>query len=105
MDGSFVAYFSDGPLMVITINGQCICKADVGEKINAMLICHESEALITGGELGSVRVRTLYDLSVQCTLNIKKYGPITALALTSDPNFLCVGSSNGFLSVVFRNTK
>uniref|UniRef100_A0A7S2PGR8 BEACH domain-containing protein n=1 Tax=Skeletonema marinoi TaxID=267567 RepID=A0A7S2PGR8_9STRA len=105
MDGSFIAYFSDGSLMVITINGQCICKADVGEKINAMLICHESEALITGGELGSVRVRTLYDLRVQCTLNIKKYGPITTLALTSDPNFLCVGSSNGFLSVVFRNTK
>lgn len=105
MDGSFVAYFNDGTLMVITINGQRICKADVGEKINAMLICHESEALITGGELGSVRVRTLHDLTVQCSLNIKKYGPITTLALTSDPNFLCVGSSNGFLSVVFRNVK
>lgn len=105
MDGSFVAYFSDGTLMVITINGQCICKTNAGEKINAMLICHESEALITGGELGSVRVRTLHDLSVRCTLNIKKYGPVMTMALTSDPNFLCVGSSNGFLSVVFRHSK
>lgn len=104
MDGTFVAYFSDGTLMAITINGEYICDANTGEKINAMLICHESEALIAGGELASVRVWSLHDLSVRCTLNIKKYGPITTLALTSDPNFLCVGSSNGFLSVVFRST-
>ena len=102
MDGTFVAYFGDGTLVVITINGECICKANSREKINSMLICHESEVLITGGELGTLRVWTLHDLSVRCTLNIKKYGPITTLALTSDPSFLCVGSSNGFLSVIFR---
>ena len=105
MDGFFAVYFNDGSILVLTINGNCICKADADEKIKTMLVCHESEALITGGELGSVRVWSLHDLQVRCSLNMKKYGPITSLAMTSDPNFLCVGSSNGFLSIVFRNNK
>ena len=103
MDGSFVAHLRDGSLHVISINGQGLCSAHTGEQLNAMIICPKSETLITGGDMGSVRIWKLHDLSLQCTVDVKKHGAITSLALTpSESQFLCIGSSNGLLSVVSR---
>ena len=68
-----------------------------------MIICPESEALITGGDMGCVRVWSLHDLSLHCTVDVKKHGAVTSLALTpAGSQFLCVGSSNGLLSIVSR---
>ena len=108
MDGSFVAHLCDGSLHVITINGQWLCSTHVGESLHTMIICSHSETLITGGEQGCARIWKLHDLSLQCTVDVEKYGAITSLALTppeASPatQFLCVGSSNGLLSIVFRN--
>lgn len=108
MDGSFVAHLSDGSIHLITINGKHITSAHVGETLNSMIICSQSETLITGGEQGCARIWKIHDLSLQCTVDVEKYGAITSLALTSPDassavQFLCVGSSNGLLSIVFRS--
>ena len=101
IDGTFVAHLLDGSLHVISINGQEISSVHTGEQLNAMLICPTSETLITGGDMGSARIWKLHDLSLQCTVDVKKHGAITSLALTPIASqFLCIGSSNGLLSVV-----
>jgi len=103
MDGYFVAHFCDGSLHVLSINGQQLCSTQLGEQLNEMIICQKSQTLITGGEMGSVRIWNFHDLSLQCTVDVKKHGAITSLVLTqSESQFLCTGSSNGMLSVVSR---
>lgn len=103
-DGFFVAHLCDGSLHVISINGQQLCSTNVGEIINAMIICPKSGALITGGDEGCVRVWALHDLTLRCTVDVKKNGSVTSLALTPDAQqFLCIGSSNGVLSIVSRS--
>mmetsp|Transcript_9074 Transcript_9074/g.13677 ORF Transcript_9074/g.13677 Transcript_9074/m.13677 type:complete len:232 (+) Transcript_9074:1-696(+) len=103
IDGTFVAHLLDGSLHVISINGQEICSAQIGEQLNAMLICSRSETLITGGEMGRARIWKLHDLSLQFDVDVKSHGAITSLALTHiQSQFLCIGSSNGLLSVVSR---
>jgi WD40 repeat protein len=103
VDGSFVAHLSDCSMHHISVNGQQLCRAHIGEALNAMVICPKSEAVITGGELGCVRIWNLHDFSLLCTVDVKKHGPITSLALTRGvPQFLCVGSGNGLTSIVSR---
>merc|ERR1712194_984486 len=95
--------FCDGSLHVLSINGQQLCSTRLGEQLNEMIICQKSQTLITGGEMGSVRIWNFHDLSLQCTVDVKKHGAITSLVLTqSESQFLCTGSSNGMLSVVSR---
>ncbi len=103
VDGSFVAHLSDCSMHHISVNGQQLCRAHIGEALHAMVICPESETVITGGELGCVRIWNLHDFSLLCTVDVKKHGPITSLALTRGvPQFLCVGSGNGLTSIVSR---
>ena len=102
-DGFFVAHFCDGSLYVISINGQQLCSANIGERLNTMIICPESETVITGGDIGCVRVWALHDLTLRCTVDVKKNGSITSLIRTTgSPHFLCIGSSNGMVSIVSR---
>jgi hypothetical protein len=73
-----------------------------------MIICPQSETLITGGEKGLTRMWKLQDLSVKCTVDVSKYGQITSMLLIPSDNspvaqFLCLGSENGLMSIVFRN--
>lgn len=108
--GSFVAHLSDGSLHLITVNGQRLFSTHVEENLYSMIICAQSETLITGGEKGLARIWKLHDLSLQCTVDVEKYGAITSLALTSldtspAAQFLCVGSSNGYLSIVYRSAE
>ena len=104
MDGSFVVHLADGSLHHISVNGQHLCRADIEENLNAMVICPKSETILTGGDMGCVRKWTLHDSSsLLCTVDVKKHGLITSLALTRGvPQFLYVGSSNGLLSIVSR---
>lgn len=103
IDGKFVAHLSDGSLHVISINGEQLSKAELGEKLNDMIICPNSETLITGGDKGCARIWRLHDLSLQCTVDVKKHGPITSLALTPvGSQFLCIGCSDGLMSIVSR---
>ncbi|KAL7554274.1 hypothetical protein ACHAWF_017715 [Thalassiosira exigua] len=103
-DGFFVAHFGDGSLYVISINGRRLCNAQIGEQLNAMIICPKSGALITGGGKGLARIWKLHDLSLQCTLDVKKHGAVTSLALTRPGSqFLCIGSKNGVLTIGSSN--
>jgi len=103
MDGYFAVHLGDGSLHILSINGQQLCTTQIGEQLNEMIICPKSQTLITGGEMGSVKIWNFHDLSLQCTVDVKKHGAITSLVLTqSDSQFLCTGSSNGMLSVVSR---
>lgn len=102
-DGSFVAHLCDGSLHVITVNGQQLCHAQIEENLNAMIICPKSETLITGGSMGCIRIWKLHNLSLQCTVNVKRHGPITSMSFTpGNSQFLCIGSSNGMLSIISR---
>jgi WD40 repeat protein len=102
-DGFFVAHLCDGSLHVISINGQQLCSTNAGEIINTMIICPKSEAVITGGDKGCVRIWALPDLTLRCTVDVKKNGAITGIALTPGAQqFLCIGSGNGMLSIVSR---
>lgn len=103
MDGSFVAHLCDGSLHHISINGKHLCSTQINERLNAMIICPDSESVITGGELGCVKIWSLSDLSLQCTVDAKQNGSIESLAFTPGlPQFLCIGSSNGLMSIVSR---
>lgn len=103
VNGSFLVHLLDGSLHHISVNGEQLCRAHIGERLNAMMICTKSETVITGGEMGCVRIWALHDFSLLCTVDVKKHGPITSLALTRGvPQFLCVGSSNGLTSIVSR---
>lgn len=103
VDGTFVAHLSDGSLRVFSINGQQLSSKHIGENLNAMIICQKSETLVTGGDMGCARIWKLHDLSLQCTVDVKKHGPITSLAFTpGESRFLCIGCSNGLLSIVSR---
>ena len=100
IDGYFVAHLCDGSLWVISINGQQLCRAHIGEHLNAMIICSKSNSIVTGGSMGCVRIWKLDDLSLQCTIDVKKHGSITSLAFTPDKQFLCIGSVAGLISIV-----
>ena len=102
VDGYFVAHLADGSLYVISINGEQLCKTHIGEHLNAMIICSQSNTVVTGGSMGGAKVWKLNDLSLQCTVDVKKHGSITSLAFTHESEFLCIGSSNGLLSIVSR---
>ena len=102
IDGYFVAHLCDGSLYVISINGQQLCRTHIGEHLNAMIICSKSNSIITGGSMGCVRIWKLGDLSLQCTIDVKKHGSITSLAFTPDGQFLCIGSVAGLISIVSR---
>ena len=102
IDGYFVAHLCDGSLCVISINGQQLCRAHIGEHLNAMIICSKSNSIVTGGSMGCVRIWKLDDLSLQCTIDVKKHGSITSLAFTPDKQFLCIGSVAGLVSIVSR---
>lgn len=103
MGGTFLAHLSDGSLHHISVNGQQLCSVVIGESLNAMIICQKSETVISGGDFGCVRIWNLRDLSLQCTVDVTKHGSITSLVLTpGTPQFLCVGSSNGLMSIVSR---
>ena len=101
LNGSFVAHLEDGSLHVISLNGQSLCNKDLGESLNAMVICPDSEIPVTGGELGCARIYSLHDLRLQCTVDVESHGDITSLAVASTVSqLLCIGSSNGMLSLV-----
>jgi WD40 repeat protein len=107
-DGLFVAHLCDGSLYVITVNGHQVSSTNAGEILNSIIICPQSETLVTGGANGLARMWKLQDLSVKCTVDVSKYGRITSMLLIpadTSPvaQFLCVGSENGLLSIVFRN--
>ena len=104
-DGTFVAHLRDGSLHVISVNGQELCSTKTGERLNAILVCPRSETLIAGGESGDVKIWGLHDLAPRCTVDVRRHGAVTSLALTpdaDDPQFLCIGSGNGLLSVLSR---
>ncbi len=102
-NGFFLAHLCDGSLHVISINRHQLCCTNIGESLNTMIICPKSETVITGGDKGCVRIWALEDLTLQCTVDVKKNGPITSLAFTPGAEqFLCIGSSNGMLSIVSR---
>ena len=102
IDGYFVAHLCDGSLYVVTINGQQLLRTDIEEHLSSMIVCPKSDSVITGGSMGCVRIWKLSDLSLQCTVDVKKHGSITSLAFVHDSEFLCIGSSNGLLSIVSR---
>lgn len=100
-NGSFVAHLVDGSLHVISLNGESLCNKDLGESLNAMVICPDSEILVTGGELGCARIYSLHDLRLQCTVDVESHGDITSLAVAStESQLLCIGSDDGMLSIV-----
>lgn len=106
-NGIFVAHLHDGSLHVITVNGHRLVHTQVGEMLNSIVMCPQSETLITGGEHGLARMWNLHDLTAKCTVDVSKYGQITSMVLVPSENssatqFLCVGSENGLLSIVFR---
>ena len=102
-DGFFLAHLYDGSLHVISVNGQQLFSTNIGESLNTMIICPKSETVITGGDKGCVRIWALEDLTLRCTVDVKKNGPITSLAFTPGAQqLLCIGSSNGMLSIVSR---
>lgn len=106
-DGIFVAHLCDGSLHAITVNGHHLASIKMGEMLNCMTICQHSSTLITGGEKGLTRMWNVHDLDAKCSVDVSKYGQITSMLLipTDDSpisHFLCVGSENGLLSIVFR---
>lgn len=108
-DGIFVAHLCDGSLHVITVNGHRLASLNLGEMLNSMIICPVSWTLITGGEKGLARMWDLHDLGAKCTIDVSTYGQITSMLLVPAENspasqFLCVGSENGLLSIVFRGS-
>lgn len=83
LNGSFVAHLEDGSLHVISLNGQSLCNKDLGESLNVMVICPDSEILVTGGELGCARIYSLHDLRLQYTVDVESHRDITSLAVAS----------------------
>ncbi|KAL3786440.1 hypothetical protein HJC23_011021 [Cyclotella cryptica] len=69
-DGIFVAHLCDGSLYLITVNGHQLCSTNAGETLNSMILCPQSETLITGGEKGLARLWKLRDLSEKCTVDV-----------------------------------
>jgi WD40 repeat protein len=107
-DGIFVAHLCDGSLHVITVNGHRLVSTNTGEILSSLMICPQSGTVITGGEQGLVRMWNLHDLKAKCAVDVSKYGQITSMLLIPSDNhpmaqFLCIGSENGLLSVVFRS--
>ena len=107
-DGIFVAHLCDGSLHVITVNGHHLASKNVGEVLNSILICPQSASIITGGEKGLVQMWNLHDLGEKCAIDVSSYGRITSMLLipsetSPETQFLCVGSENGLLSVVFQS--
>jgi len=108
VDGTFVANFSDESIYLFTVNGQKLADMNLEEQLYSMIICQQSERLITGGEKGLAKIWTLHDLSLDCTVDVSTYGAITSLVLTpldtsQTAQYLCVGSSNGSLSIVYKS--
>lgn len=105
-DGIFVAYLCDGSLHVITVNGHRLASKNIGDRLNSVSICPQSTSLVTGGEQGMAQIWSLHDLDTKCSIDVSSYGRITSMLLipsegSLETKFLCVGSENGMLSVVF----
>ncbi len=108
VNGTFVANLSDEKLYLFTVNGEKLADINLEEELHSMIICQQSERLITGGERGLAKIWTLHDLSLDCTVDVSTYGAITSLVLTpmdlsQTAQYLCVGSSNGSLSIVYKS--
>ena len=108
--GSFVCHLDDGMLLKYTVNGTKLCCADSGERLNAMEICAGGEMLVTGGESCHIVIRSFSDLCVRCVLDLTSHGPIRCITLTPadlnpSPQFMFVGTDNGKVTIVGRNSK
>ena len=107
-DGIFVAHLADKSLHVVTVNGHRLAKAYVGELLNSIVLCSHTSTLITGGEQGFTKIWNIHDLCVKCSIDLSRYGQIRSMVLVPSDHspkaqYLCVGSENGLMSVVFKN--
>jgi hypothetical protein len=103
--GTLVVHLNDCMLHLYSVNGSALAGADAGEKLNAMKICADGEALVTGGESCHVVIRTMNDLTIRCVLDLTSHGPISDIALTSGSahQYILVGTADGKVTVIGEN--
>jgi len=103
----YIVIYSQADLMIYlyTINGQLLKSIDTHERLQSMIVSKDNsypEYLITGGERGTVVIRTLYNL--RPTNHKLMFGtPIHSLAMSSDQRHLMVGLEDGRLLIIAAN--
>ncbi|KAF2072405.1 hypothetical protein CYY_006280 [Polysphondylium violaceum] len=105
----YIVIYSQADLMIYlyTINGQLLKSIDTHERLHSMIVSKDNtypEYLITGGERGTVVIRTLYNL--RPTNHKLMFGtPIHSLAMSSDQRHLMVGLEDGRLLIIAANNE
>ncbi|EGG24619.1 BEACH domain-containing protein [Cavenderia fasciculata] len=97
--GHIVIYSqADFVIYLYSINGQFLQSVETHERLNSIIITKDSEYLITGGDKGTVILRTLYNLKFAHKLSFDQ--PIHSLAMGSDQKHLMVGLEDGRLIII-----
>ncbi|GAM17220.1 hypothetical protein SAMD00019534_003950 [Acytostelium subglobosum LB1] len=95
--GHIVIYSQDDLIIYLySINGHLLSTVNTHERLQSIIISKDSEYLISGGEKGTLVVRTLYNLKFAHKLTLDTQ--ITSLA--SDQRHLMVGMEDGRLLIV-----
>ncbi|GAM18020.1 hypothetical protein SAMD00019534_011950 [Acytostelium subglobosum LB1] len=97
--GHIVIYSQDDLMIYLySINGQLLSSVETHGKLNSMIVSKDSEYLITGGDKGTVVIRTLYNLKFAYKLSFDS--AIHSLAMSNDQRHLMVGLEDGRLLII-----
>lgn len=104
--GLLVIHTEDGMLHKGTVNGAILLSIEAHDLLNALEISLEGETVVSGGENGHLLARSMRDLSVIYKLDFSMNGPIEYISFSPmnsmfSKYFLCVGSNNGTLALVY----
>ncbi|EFA75292.1 BEACH domain-containing protein [Heterostelium album PN500] len=100
--GHIVIYSqADLVIYLYSINGQLLKSVDTHERLHSIIISRDSEYLISGGDKGTVVLRTLYNLKFAHKLSFDT--PINSLAMGSDQKHLMVGLEDGRLLIIAKS--
>uniref|UniRef100_A0A7S1BZH1 BEACH domain-containing protein n=1 Tax=Corethron hystrix TaxID=216773 RepID=A0A7S1BZH1_9STRA len=108
--GDIVALMSDRFLHRFSVNGFHLASYDAGETIHVMEISSFGEMLVTGGSRGILSIRTLHDLQVYHEIDLSNHGHIRCFEFSTPwtiptQQYLFVGSSDGFVSVILEPSR
>jgi len=99
MSGHFILFSkTSSSLSLYTINGRLLIRKDTNERLHIMLLSHDGNYIITGGNKNRMVVRSLHQLDI---VNKKITGSISSMALFGD-RFMAIGLEKDF-SFIFRN--
>jgi len=100
--GHIVLYSAEDLVIYLySVNGKLLKTIDEHERLTHMIISRNADYLVTGGERGTIIIRTLYNLKFAHKFAVESM--VCSLSLSRDEKNLLVGLEDGKLLIISRN--